>query len=636
MFESADLPADPARTLKISAEERPVEAAWLVGLTAAGDMRVRAERLDQLAFGQRVFAGASAAELPDVLVALRAVRRYHMLMVTLDRIGIRKPALYAAAARVASRMLPPDPARAFVATAQFQGSLALLLRMRLVGTVGPGKAEALVASLVAVPLNSYSQYLGGILQWIGGDLRSAIRPADSMEAAVLSALSGTEAVATPRIEWEGLAYRVDLAAAERRRLERVREKQSGPTLDLALDLAAAARRLTSAPLTLDAVRAVNAQLKTAAEELSAVAIPSALEADGLPSGVTPPPSPRDHVLKAIEGLSRIANASDLSRASSAVVEIVDAADELAAETLVSLSYAIDIGDPDGLALLPGDVSRRHDFGFGLRDRDVRLRAAWAMPRQNVAPGVPWHVDGSLLGLDVALATMALRRLSSDRALEAPTLASNERDVFAVGFGLMNAFALSDTTRDEVSDAIERGRRRVSSLEDASGVDAVADELEMDGWRRRAVRWTCAHEPARLESMFSLSDLVVLGGAAHEIDLDPWGTSAIVSTGCVCTRMPSPGRLPLLAGRPQIGLIATAVPDLNLLVARMLKSLRLPARLAKYVLSAALQDFLDEVRATDPDDWLTLVRAAAAFTRERIEDYVSAATADGPLVPDPAR
>jgi hypothetical protein len=216
------------------------------------------------------------------------------------------------------------------------------------------------------------------------------------------------------------------------------------------------------------------------------------------------------------------------------------------------------------------------------------------------------------------------------------LTSNERETFAVGFGLMNPFALTDTSRDAIAESIERGRRRVSSSKDVAAVEAVADELDMDGWRRRAIRWTVAHEPDALESMFSLGELLALGDPAHEIDLDPWGTSAMVSAGCVCTRMPSPGRLPLFLGRRQIGLLATAVPDLNLHVARMLARLRLPARLAKYVLSAAVQDFVDEVRATDPDDWLSLVRGAGAVPRDRIEDYVAAAAADGPLVPDPSR
>jgi hypothetical protein len=79
-----------------------------------------------------------------------------------------------------------------------------------------------------------------------------------------------------------------------------------------------------------------------------------------------------------------------------------------------------------------------------------------------------------------------------------------------------------------------------------------------------------------------------------------------------------------------------VPDLTLHVARTLSHLRLPARLAKYVLSAAVQDFIDEVRATDPDDWISLVRGAGAVPQDRIEDYVAAAAADGPLVPDSSR
>jgi hypothetical protein len=641
VFEAGELPLDSARILKESADgDRPIDAARLAGLTVfSGDIRLRAERLDQFAFGQRVFAGASPAEMADVFVAVRAFRRYRMLMITLERIGIRNPATYAAAARLASRMSPPDPARAFVATAQFQGALALLERMRTVGTLDPGKAETLVNSLLAVPLSSSSQYLGGVLRWIAENLRASLPPGDSLDAVVQAALAGPDTTLTaPKLEWEGRRYRVDVAAAERQRLARVREKQGGATLDLALDLASAARRLAPSapgPLTLGIVQGVTTQLK-AAEERSARSDQGRLQADGFPPGVVPPPDPRERAIKAIDELAKVTDASTLTRTPRAVVELVDAADEAAAQALVSLAYAVDLGDPDGAVLLPGDVSRRHDFGFGQRDNDQRLRAAWMMPRPDVSPGVPWHVDGSLVGLDIALAPIAMRRISSDRALGAPTLSSNDRETFAFSFGLMNPFALTDTTRDAIAEAIENGRRRVSLMKDVSDVESVAGELDMDGWRRRAIRWTILHEPDRLESMFSLGELLALGDPAHEIDLDPWGTSSIVATGCVCTRMPPPGRLPLFVGRRQVGLLATVVPDLNLHVARMLSLLRLPARLAKYVLSAAVQDFVDEVRATDPDDWLSLVRWAAAVPRDRIEDYVAAAAADGPLVPDSSR
>jgi hypothetical protein len=65
---------------------------------------------------------------------------------------------------------------------------------------------------------------------------------------------------------------------------------------------------------------------------------------------------------------------------------------------------------------------------------------------------------------------------------------------------------------------------------------------------------------------------------------------------------------------------------------MLREMRLPAALAKAVLSAAAQDFIDEVRPTDDADWLTMARGARTATRERMEDYIAAAAASGPLVP----
>ena len=63
------------------------------------------------------------------------------------------------------------------------------------------------------------------------------------------------------------------------------------------------------------------------------------------------------------------------------------------------------------------------------------------------------------------------------------------------------------------------------------------------------------------------------------------------------------------------------------------NLQLPAVLAKPVLAAAMQDFVDSVNPTDGNDWLTLARAVQVIGAERFEDYVAAATADGPLVPE---
>src|SRR5258706_488753 len=79
----------------------PIDAAWLVSATADLDMYSRTERLDQFAFGQRVFRGATDMQAAE---ALREFRHQRMLMVTLERMGIRAPSTYNAALQRASAM----------------------------------------------------------------------------------------------------------------------------------------------------------------------------------------------------------------------------------------------------------------------------------------------------------------------------------------------------------------------------------------------------------------------------------------------------------------------------------------------------------------------------------------------------
>ncbi len=607
------------------AEEAPVDAAWIIDPTVLNDVRQRADRLDQLAFGQRVFATVPPAELPDVAAALRALPRSRMLMWTLERMDIRTPRVYAAAGRQAIRLSSLERGRAFLGLAQFQGALALLCRMRMVRAIDAAGAEGLVTELIATPINDDGRYDGGLVRWLRLALAPAIVEGASFEALLLSALSGPPPAFPQTVRWEGEDYRFDLPAAEHRRLEQVREKQESLSIDLAVALAEAAQAISAPTAQMQNVQRATARVKRALP-----ASPGYGDTRTLPPGVEPRPDARTAIRKAIEELERL-TAQDLKRAGR--IGLARLADEVGAQSLVSLAYALDIGDPDGSALLAGDVSHRHDFGFGLADGEMRLRAAWTLPRQDVAPGLAWHVDGSLLGLDVGLASLGTRRLSTGFMLAAPTLPTNERDTFIVSAALMNAAVLDAPSVDAVAEAIEVGRRRVQgAMTQPDGFDRMADAINMDGWRRRAARWTLAHEPDRLESLLSLAEFVTLGDAGGAIDLRHWGMSAILSSGCVCTEMMPAYRWQAVAGRPQIGVMPTAVSDLKLHVARMLKTLALPAGLAKYLLSAAVQDFVDEVRANDADDWLTMVRAAQAITRERVEDYIAAATSIGPLVP----
>jgi hypothetical protein len=581
-------------------------------------------------------------------VAIRAFVPYPMLMLSLERIGVRNPVVFATAARRAQQLSTLDDPRRLVALLQYQGVLALLGRLATAQTLAASTIETLVMSLSNLPMSGDGRYAGAVAKWMNHELRQAIMrattppgsvTADSrsggtldeqgLESALFGALAGRKGSAPATrgvgIPWEGQVYRLDLAASEDERLRRIRERQGSPPVDLALDLDEVGEKLRSAPITLANVSAAVEALKRIALDLQS-------------SNVREHDSRRrirEAVDRASEDLSKIKAQADLQRATRSAEPLFELVDEALAETLLSWAYAVTIGDADSPLLLVGDVAQRHDLGIGRVEHHSRPRLEWARPRQRIATNVPWHVAGSLLGLDIALSSQILRRVNADRVVDAPTLSTNERESFGTSVALLNPFELRDPDRDAIADAVTRGRQRVAALgEDSEALEQIVAEIRMDGWRRRALQWTLAHDPQRVATLFSLTELLYLGQAPVN-DLQSWGMAAVVSTGCLCTRLAPPNEWRSLLGRPQVGLMATTVPDLHLHVALLLRELQLPAATAKAVLTGAVQDFIDEARPTDANDWLGLVRAAQNLSREKVEDYVAAATAYGPLVPETA-
>jgi hypothetical protein len=644
-------PAAPASTsASRPADFDSIDAAWLLQATSGGDMFWRGDRLDQIAFGQRLFARMPASAWSELATVVRTFREHRMLLLTLERMSAVLPATYLAASRAAAALGDLRGGRAFWTMAQAQGALAIVSRATVAGTLDTRTGEAVVQSLFAVPLVD-GEYRGGLAAWFAGELLPRLAAVDvtttasggelgdvdsatawSDEGQVLAALAGRPGVDPPSVEWEGQEYRVDLAFAERRRLATVRERQRSYSIDFAMALAAAHRRLRSA-------RSVD-DLRSTADQLSSISQAFAAELmrpppDVLAPGVSPP-RPAGAVLNAIvDDLSR-ARSSDV-RGSRGAVQLAEFVDTVTGEVLLSVAYAIDIGDPDSTALLTRNVALRHDFGVGRRDQPFRSRLTWSIPRQDFLPGVPWHVVGSVLGLDVALAPMALRRITADRLADVPTLPSNERHAFAVGVAMLNPRQLTEVDRDRLSTSIAVGASRVRTLvKNPDDLVAMGDLLRLDGWRRRELTWTQAHvagdDGANLLTLFTLGELAVAGGVTG-VNLDAWGTSALQSEGCLCTRFLLPARWRLFSGKPQLGLMAASMPDLNLQVALVLRELGVPVALTRSVLSAAVLEFVEDVNLTDVNDWRSLVRAARATRMERIQDFVAAAAAvDGPLVP----
>jgi hypothetical protein len=598
------------------------DIGWLAETILSRPPREREHRLDLFSFTQRVFGAASGDDA--VIAAAHGFNAFPVLMLTLERMGIRAPAVYIAAAQHAEKLTSLDASRGAVALGEFQGALALLERLTRVRTLDTPSAEAFAQRLFALRIED-GRYDGGVAAWLTTLVDRAratthAAPTATVDDAILAAAAGPERGAgAPRLEWEGQQYRVDPGAAELQRLRRARARQEGVTFATALSVRDVVHTVTTSTPTLDVLRDSARVLEGAAMEIATAEQPS-----------------DEPAIKALRETARtlasIRRPSDVGDARRAVAGLDTIADALLSHALVSLAYACDLGDPDGTVLIAGDPARRHDYGFDVPGREGRTKAMWGVATIETRRG-PWHLVGSVLALDAAMAPLALRRINVDRVPDAPMLNLMHRDGFAAAVAIMNGAALSDADRDGIAESIDRGQQRVDALvEGRERADVVAREANLDGWRTRALTWTISHDPSRTGSLFSLTELLVLGGG-RAATFNSWGTYGYRTAGCLCSRLAQPGEWRRWWGLSQAGLPAILVADLPLNVAVVLHNLHLPAVLAKPVLAAAMQDFVDDINPTDGNDWLTLARAAQAVDRARFEDYIASATADGPLVAD---
>ena len=534
------------------AQSPPADAPWLVERIAGAEPNQARSRLGMLAFAQRVFGGAEA-DPADLLAALRGFGRYRALVLTLERMGLRDPALYAAAARHAERLEAAGHGdRAEWTVAQFQGTLVLVERATAAGSLDLAEAGALVRSLSSLTLEN-GRYGDRLASWIEHELvprlaaRLGLSPSAGGETVVLRAMAGPAGAAT-RLEWEGLAYDVDPAEAEYRRLRAIRRRQSGSPLE------------------------------------------EALAAGG-------------------DREARLAS------------------------TLIDLAYATALGPAESAPAASEDVARRHGFVFQEPQPLGGPRPEWTVPREVGGPGQRWHAEGALLGLDVGLARLALRRLEAD-VLSVPLLSAADRRAFAEGVVLARRTALDDATRDRIAEGLRRGRARLAeAVRDPASLERVSSALGLRDWRRGALPSIAARDPDRFEAAFTLGEELWLGWEGERpASAAAWGTSARWDDGCLCPRLAPPVPLDELAGRTADGRLAALSPDLNLRVAELMAEMKLPALLAPAILGLAVQDLMDEAAPAYLDDALAIARYARGLRRTRMEDYVAALVGRGPLAP----
>jgi hypothetical protein len=301
-----------------------------------------------------------------------------------------------------------------------------------------------------------------------------------------------------------------------------------------------------------------------------------------------------------------------------------------ADTLSSILYAAYLGDPEGPALGGGNIALRHELGSA----GAGSRSAWRLPTEGHS-GRGWRVSGSLLGLDVALARMALRRLDFNVMPPEPKLVSAERQTAALSVALLNAASLRDADRDEIAAALARGRARLAALDGSrTEIERAASDAGLSAWRREALAWTASNDREHLDAQLSPLETMWLGQPRATVAgaLDDWGAAMLPLSGCLCLAMPQPRPWEPLTGRPSLGLLATRGADVAILVAVALSESRLPAELAPGVIAFAMQEVVDQARPSYMDDWSEFTRAARAMSRDTLADFIAAQAAVGGLLP----
>ena len=554
LFDRVDLTRRDAAGIRATSAA-PVSLAWLAQKIESVAAKERRDRFEMVRFAQGVFGSVNSDDAAEVMVAMGGYRRYRALLLSLDRMTIATPRVYARAVEAARRLDSLSGRDRKHGVIAFQAAISILERARITRAIDVAAAERTVLALADL-VEAEKNPQQAIPQWMVKTLINVLPPlvrpdqftaTTAYESRFLQALAGAPPRNAPTLTWEGLTYRVDYFSSEHDRLKRIREQLTSPGLDAAL--------------------ASNNEAQIAA-------------------------------------------------------------------ALLVLIYTPALGDPEGPALLGGDIANRHNFGIEGAAGVRRDYLAWSMPREQVGDGSPWHIEGSLLGLDIALARLSLRRLADNEMPVAPTINLNDLLTLSRTVRVLNADDLTDADRDRIVEAIARGRARVaaagSSLQE---LRTLAHEAALPAAVQQTLPWTLTRTPELGPALFALRDLMWLGKPDVPPErLDRWGLYVEGLDSRLRTAMPPPTPWENLSGRADGGLIATQLPDLTLRLAEETARLKLPAQLIPGLLTFATQDFWHDVDSRFPDDWPAMARQALALSPSRVEDYVAALAGDGPLRP----
>ena len=611
---------DPARALRDVEGDGLVDAAWIVDRVCNDSLADRPSRFEQVMVLPRALPAPTAAELPAALLAARGLVEFPALLLVLERGGVLTAELGAQAVRQAAAIQRLDDRnRRAVALAQVQGGVALVDRLLRSGALTRASAAPLLTSLLALPLREGS-FGAGVAAWLVEQVVPRVPRGDSsLDAALVDAMA-TNGGSRLRVTWEGAEYSVDWTGAERDRFAKLRTAQGGVLLDeVARGLQLMRRIAQGAPSTAKA----RDEMRELSELEKTLGRPRALEE------VTEPLELTRVLPQARRELERVRGPRDQDHVGRAAERLGQALEWLTMHWLLSVAYTPYLGDPAGAAARAGDLSLRHHFGVHEVSEGDRRETPWAVPVEADASGA---VTGAIVGLDHALARLSLRRLSTSTPPRPTLLTSANLHVLALQVALASPRDADGSALRDLVAALTRGRERVQGARsDPAALETIASAGEVSADRRSVLPWMAVHEPSRVTDMFTLAELVRVGGPGESLP-DAFGTPSLPLDGRLRLAWRSAEPWEPYSGRPSLGLLAALTPDLPLRIAELTVQAALPAEVYPGVLAFAVQDLIDSADLASSEDWLGLVRHARALTRERFDDYVSALAGLGILSP----
>jgi hypothetical protein len=628
VFDNRRRSAGLATVPSAGADADRATAPWLIDRFKGTPDSMRRARLDALLFGQRLCAAAAregvAVDTSSLIETLSAFPEHQTLVVVLERMGFTDARDYAQAIRAATALTARfDPSQQSLRLAMFQGALALVARMREVGTLGASAARELCLSLFPLASSDGSHFPAAVVNWIETALLPAspggteAEPAGA-EARLIVALAGPPAEQPESaVDWEGGRYRVDLAFGERARLRHILTKLGGTGLDAVLEVGRIMSRIMTPSVSAADAESAGARLL----EL----VPTLVGSGNLTLFGFDRANARDALL----ARARLLSTGHADRQSVDTRRIL--AEGLAvalADVLAVRVYAVAIGDPDASLLLGENPARRHDFALGADPP----QGPWAVATVGHT-GAGSAAAGSLLVLERALGRYWLRRTTLAAPAVRPALWEQIQG-FADSVAALRPLDLTDQSRDALVAVLRRGRERIAQAANRPvEIDGLAAAAGVEGWRRRLLRLAATADPTAVSGYFSLGEVLGLGlGASDATEFDAWGPAMRPLDGSLRSRMPLRLEWHETAGHPGLDLISTRIADLHLRVTELLADLKLPAVLAPGIMEYAMWDLAMNAQMASRDDWLAVLRAAQGVSADRVADYVAALTVSGPLVP----